>query len=98
MAWLLAHWRDYATRIATFRHLWREARCSHPGAREFVTYEYHETIGAWALECQVCGTYWDQTHGGSPAPVWWGAALCRAFPALRTPVPPPPPLLPTEPF
>lgn len=96
--WLRARWHDYGARVSTFLGVWRESRCSHPGAREWVTHDYHETIGAWALECQICGLYWDQTHGGSPRPVGRWAAFRRALPALRPPAPMPTTVEPADPF
>lgn len=87
-----ALWADLAHRIGTFVWLWREARCSHKGAREWVTHDYHEEIGAWALECQRCGMYWDQTHGRRPDHLGFLAALWHCLPALfaRRPALPPP--------
>lgn len=88
--------RGLPMRWRTFRSYWKEARCSHAGAREWVSFDYHETIGASAMECSRCGLYWDQTFGP-----WRGKmSLWKAWKHARVGLRPPwyPPRAKPAPF
>lgn len=79
---LLFAWDAIRIAVAEARHIYRVSRCRHVGAREWTTYEYHETMGAPALECATCGLSWDATMGHCPGAESRSVAIGRAWRAL----------------